>query len=139
MSFIPTTQKTLKIALMITVLTAILGGCSGNYTFNSNVKADSANEYFSASKVNIYQDEQSLVKPYRYLGLVEGEDCQLKAHLAVPDIVNARTQARQLAHKQDANGIIFTHCVDIETKHCVAQIVCYAKMYQVAEKHNDNQ
>ena len=72
---------------------------------------------------------------FEYVGLVEGEDCQKKSHLAAPDPINARTQARQLAFKQQANAVLFTSCVDIETKHCVAQVVCYGKAYRLGAPH----
>jgi len=132
MNLISIPKKTLKLALTISLLTSILGGCTGNYTFESNVKADNAKEYFSASKVKIYTDEQAFGASYQYVGLVEGEDCQKEQHLAAPDPINARTQARQTAYLQKANAIIFTSCVDIEAKHCIAQVVCYGKAYRVA-------
>jgi RcsF protein len=125
-------KTSLKVALTVVLLTSILGGCAGNYTFESNVKADNAEEYFSASKVKIYDNEQAFDASYQYVGLVEGEDCQKEPHLAAPDAINARTQARQIAYLQKANAIIFTSCIDIETKHCVAQVVCYGKAYRVA-------
>jgi RcsF protein len=125
-------KTSLKVALTVVLLTSILGGCTGNYTFESNVKADNAEEYFSASKVKIYDNEQDFDASYQYVGLVEGEDCQKEPHLAPPDPINARTQARQIAYLQKANAIIFTSCIDIETKHCVAQVVCYGKAYRVA-------
>ena len=125
-------KRSLKVALTVVLLTSILGGCTGNYTFESNVKADNAEEYFSASKVKIYDNEQAFDASYQYVGLVEGEDCQKEPHLAAPDAINARTQARQIAYLQKANAIIFTSCIDIETKHCVAQVVCYGKAYRVA-------
>jgi len=124
------------IALLIAL--PILASCSGNYTFDSDISTENTKEYFSASKVKIYQNEQEITEAHHYLGLVEGEDCQMKAHLAAPDIINARTQARQLAFKQGANGVVFTSCVDIETKHCIAQVVCYAKAYQIETNVNDN-
>ncbi len=132
MSLLSTYKKTVKVALTTSLFTALLVGCSGNYTFESNVKADNAKEYFSASKVKIYTDEQEFGESYQYVGLVEGEDCQKEQHLAAPDPINARTQARRSAYLQKANAIIFTSCVDIETKHCVAQVVCYGKAYRVA-------
>ncbi|HBY85407.1 MAG TPA: rcsF protein [Colwellia sp.] len=125
-------KTSFKVALTVVLLTSILGGCTGNYTFESNVKADNAEEYFSASKVKIYDNEQAFDANYQYVGLVEGEDCQKEQHLAPPDPINARTQARQTAYLQKANAIIFTSCIDIETKHCVAQVVCYGKAYRVA-------
>ncbi|AAZ28362.1 MULTISPECIES: Rcs stress response system protein RcsF [Colwellia] len=132
MSFISIPKRPLKLALTVVLLTTMLGGCTGNYTFESNVKADNAEEYFSASKVKIFNDEQDFNVNYQYVGLVEGEDCQKEPHLAAPDAINARTQARQAAYLKKANAIIFTSCIDIETKHCVAQVVCYGKAYRLA-------
>ena len=43
----------------------LLISCSGNYTFESNVKADTAQQYFSASKVKIYNDEQEFNAKYQ--------------------------------------------------------------------------
>ena len=125
----------IKMLLTTALLTPMLSGCSGNYTFESNVKADNAKEYFSASKVKIFNDEQEFNTTYQYVGLVEGEDCQKEQHLAAPDAINARTQARQAAYLQQANAIIFTSCIDIETKHCVAQVVCYGKAYRLGAPH----
>ncbi len=113
----------------------LFASCSGNYTFESNVKADNATEYFSASKVKIFNDETEFMSSFQYVGLVEGEDCQKQQHLAPPDAINARTQARQAAFLQNANAVIFTSCVDIETKHCVAQVVCYGKAYRLGPPH----
>jgi RcsF protein len=113
----------------------LLMSCSGNYTFESNVKADNAESYFSASKVKIFEDESEFESAFQYVGLVEGEDCQKKSHLAAPDLINARTQARQVAFLQNANAVIFTSCVDIETKQCVAQVVCYGKAYKLGAPH----
>lgn len=113
----------------------LLASCSGNYTFESNVKAKNAKEYFSASKVKIFKDETEFMSGFQYIGLVEGEDCQKEPHLASPDAINARTQARQAAYLQQANAVIFTSCIDIETKHCVAQVVCYGKAYKLGVPH----
>ncbi|PKG83326.1 rcsF protein [Colwellia sp. 75C3] len=123
-----------KILCMFIAL-PLLVSCSGNYSFESNVKPDNANEYFSASKVKIFKDETEFMSSFQYVGLVEGEDCQQEQHLAAPDVINARTQARQMAFSQKANAVIFTSCVDIETKHCVAQVVCYGKAYRLGAPH----
>jgi len=122
-----------KILLFSLLCITLLSSCSSRYVFNSDLSNENTRQYFSASHVTIYANEQSINASNQYLGLIEGEDCQIKAHLALPDKVNARTQARQLAYDQGANGIVFTQCVDIKTKHCLAQIVCYGKMYQVSE------
>ncbi len=129
-----TKQLTTQVLALLMVIPT-LASCTGNYTFESNVKPDNATEYFSASKVKIFSDESEFMSSFKYVGLVEGEDCQKEQHLAPPDVINARTQARQVAFKQQANAVIFTSCVDIETKHCVAQVVCYGKAYQLGAPH----
>ena len=129
-----TKQLTTQVLALLMVIPT-LASCSGNYTFESNLKADTAKEYFSASKVKVFNDESEFMSSFKYVGLVEGEDCQKEQHLAAPDVINARTQARQVAYKQQANAVIFTSCVDIETKHCVAQVVCYGKAYQLGAPH----
>lgn len=129
-----TKQLTTQVLALLMVIPT-LASCTGNYTFESNVKPDNATEYFSASKVKIFSDESEFMSSFKYVGLVEGEDCQKEQHLAPPDVINARTQARQVAFKQQANAVIFTSCVDIETKHCVAQVVCYGKAYQLEAPH----
>jgi RcsF protein len=125
----------LRQTLSILIVLPLLASCSGNYTFESNVKPDNANEYFSASKVQIFKNETEFMSIFQYVGLVEGEDCQKEPHLASPDAINARTQARRAAYLQQANAVIFTSCVDIETKHCVAQVVCYGKAYRLGAPH----
>lgn len=129
LNFLP--KKTLSILIVL----PLLANCSSNYTFESNVKADNAKEYFSASKVKIFKDETEFMSSFKYVGLVEGEDCQQAQYLAPPDAINARTQARKIAFSQKANAVIFTSCIDIESKHCVAQVVCYAKAYRLGAPH----
>jgi len=125
------TSTTRHILLLLTLL---LFSCSSQYTFDSNLNPNNAKYYFSASQVNIYNDELDFTSNFTYLGLVEGDDCQEKPHLAAPDMINARTKARQLAFSKQANAIIFTQCIDIQTKQCVAQLVCYGKAYQLDSK-----
>lgn len=126
------------IKLIITSLAvSVLSSCSSNYAFHSNVKADGAEQYFSASKVTIYNDEDEFNAPYEFVGLVEGEDCQAAEHLAPPSEVNARTQARQSAYSQKSNAVIFTTCVNIDSKFCVAEVVCYGKAYRLGKPFED--
>ncbi|MBU2871657.1 rcsF protein [Colwellia sp. E2M01] len=128
-----TKSKRRLISLNLAAITGLLiSSCSGNYTFNSNVKPDNAEQYFSASNVKIYNSVTEFSGPSELIGLVEGDDCQTKAHLAPPDPINARTQARQAAYAKQANAVIFTSCINIDAQHCVAQIVCYGKAYKVA-------
>jgi len=125
-------RLTCLVVFPITTLVA----CTGQYHFNSNLKSEVFTEYFSASEVKIYTHENKLKIPNKYIGVVEGDDCQTKEHLAPPDKVNARTSARKTAYKLKANAIIFTTCVEIDSKQCIAQVVCYGKAYQVDKQVN---
>ena len=133
-----------RIVFLTLFCSTLIASCSGNYTFNSNLDKKHIAEYFAPSKVAIYHNESELPKPYAYTGLVEGQDCQLKAHHAQPNKVIARTNARKLAYKMGANAVIFTGCALIDTKapqgvktsevkQCHAQLVCYGKAYTTAE------
>ena len=127
-------KSTIGLGCLLILSTATLVGCSGRYAFESNIKGDNVAEYFSASEVKIFTHEKEFNAPHQYVGIVEGDDCQTKIHLASPDKINARTAARQAAYKEEANAIVFTSCVNIESQQCVAQIVCYAKAYKVSEQ-----
>ncbi|WDE14506.1 rcsF protein [Thalassomonas haliotis] len=113
---------------------ALLAGCSSQYKVSTNLDEENFRDYFSPTRVKIYQNEQEFPGDYRYIGLVEGQDCQLKAHHAVPDEINARSGARRQAVQKNANAVIFTGCADIESARCVSLRVCYAKAYQVLEQ-----
>ncbi len=120
-----------SITLFITIL---LVGCS-HFTTSTNLDSSNFDSYFSASHVIIYNDEKEFKSTYQYVGLVEGEDCQQKAHYAKPDEIIARTNARKHADEIKANAIIFTGCAIIDNdqsaKQCLATTVCYGKAYFV--------
>lgn len=121
-----------SLLLLITTIISIVG-CSGNYTFESNIKPGNAKEYFSVSEVKIFEDESEFNAAYQFVGLVEGDDCQEKPHLAPPDPINARTKARKEAYAKQANAVIFTSCINIENNFCTAQVVCYGKAYRLGK------
>jgi len=121
----------------LAVIAIALSACSSQYTVSTNLDKENFKSYFSHSQVKVFEDESSFSGRYKLLGMVEGQDCQAKAHHAEPDKITARTQARRQAMKQQANAIIFTGCALINdnqaNKQCVATVVCYGKAYQVEE------
>lgn len=126
--------------LVLALSAVLLISCNSNYTVSTNLDRTNFQDYFSPSKVVIYQSEKDISQRYKFIGLVEGEDCQLKAHHAAPDKINARTNARKQAFKQQANAIIFTGCATIdaamlsqspEKQQCLSTLICYGKAYQV--------
>lgn len=133
-----------NIAISTLLIALVTSACQSNYQISTNIDKENFQQYFSPSKVTIYQNESEFPNLYKYLGLVEGEDCQAQAHLAEPNKINARTNARGNAFQQGANAIIFTGCALIDnskknteipsnnSKQCNAVIVCYGKAYSIA-------
>ena len=129
-------NKLCVVGTFITI-TSVLNGCS-HFSTSTNLDRSNFNDYFSPSHVTIYKDEKDFTGAYKYLGLVEGEDCQVKAHHAKPDEIIARTNARKHADKLNANAVVFSGCAlinnDEPSEQCIATTVCYGKAYFVTAK-----
>ncbi len=120
-------------------------GCTANYQVSTNLDKKNFQQYFSVGKVKIYKNEKEIKKKYKLIGAVHGQDCQQKPHHAIPDNINARTQARRNAFSLNANAIIFSGCAELshedlnrfnnsnDTLQCYAITICYAKAYAVKE------
>ena len=123
-----------NIILMLVLLTA---GCAKTNDISTNLDRENFKNYFSPAMVKIVTSEKEFTGHYKFLGLVEGESCQEKAYHAVPNEIDARTEARRQAYKLEANAIIFSQCVMIEAdkaaKYCVASTVCYGRAYKVEQ------
>lgn len=115
-------------------LSCLLFSCAGNYQTSTNLDKKHFVEYFAASKVKIYQSDNELPSNNTLINIVEGQDCQLKPHLAAPTEINARTDARKKAFQLGANAIVFSSCALIEDKTCHALLMCYGKAYNVEQK-----
>lgn len=142
----------IKTSQIICVLCSLFltTSCSNRYV-STNVDQENFSNYFSPTKVKIYKNESDFDAHYQFIGAVEGQDCQVKAHHAEPDEINARTQARQQAFNMQANGIVFSKCALLpqeqlvqlnnsnDAKQCYALVICYGKAYAVEaepKKHN---
>tara|TARA_R110001583_G_C5603795_1_gene404738 strand:- start:685 stop:1110 length:426 start_codon:yes stop_codon:yes gene_type:complete len=137
--------KKLFIPLVLTLTATFIASCSNNYV-STNLDKENFSDYFSASNVKIYKSEQDINARYQFIGSVEGQDCQIKAHHALPDEVNARTQARQQAFDIKANAVVFSSCALLsqeqlaqlshsnDAQQCHAIVICYAKAYAVESK-----
>ncbi|TPH12870.1 Rcs stress response system protein RcsF [Litorilituus lipolyticus] len=137
----------MKNKIILTIFTSItlLSSCSSNYVVSTNLDKENFDHYFSASKVKIYDKESELPGPYKFVGLVEGQDCQAMSHQAQPDKINARTQARQQAYQHGANAIVFSGCALLDSeklsklnasndaKQCHAIIICYARAFKTKD------
>ena len=132
------TKRNAASMLLISLLVA---GCAKISDVSTNLDRDNFKRYFSPTKVEIVESEKDFTGKYKFVGLVEGESCQEKAHHAAPGEIEARTAARGKAYELEANAIIFSSCVMIEqdqaARYCVASTVCYGRAYQVEQKSND--
>lgn len=127
---------------IVLITTTLITSCSGRYV-STNFDKDNFNDYFSASKVKIFKQEEDITTRHNYLGVVEGQDCQVKAHHAVPDEINARTEARRHAFEKQANAVVFSGCTLLpseklaqlnrsnDAQQCHAIVICYAKAFAV--------
>jgi len=139
----------MKIQLLISSLILLLASCSTGYV-STNLDKENFSDYFSASNVEIYSSEKEFNARHQFIGMVEGQDCQVKAHHAVPDEINARTQARRQAFDNKANGIVFSNCALLsqeklaqlnssnDAQQCHAIVICYAKAYAIETKPRKN-
>lgn len=121
-------------SLSLAALTLLLVSCAPITKVTTNLDAKNFRHYFAPSQVTIYERIADLPAQHKLIGLVEGDNCQEKPHHAIPDKLQARTMARRNAFEQGANAIVFSSCVEIQTKACHANIVCYGQAYQVASE-----
>lgn len=128
----PIKAKPLTMKYLISLLSLlILTSCSSNYTVSTNLDKENFENYFAVGKVKTYQTANELPKDNEFVAIVEGSSCQTKAHLAEPDEVDAKNMAKRKANKLDANAIIFSDCVVVESTACVKEKLCYGKAYKV--------
>ena len=121
----------LRPVLIVSMSIVLIAGCAKISTVKTNLDKENFEHYFAPGEVEIYKSEAQLPTKYKILGAVEGENCQVKPHLAAPDKVEARTNARREAYHLGANAIVFSGCAEFSTKQCHANMVCYGKAYQV--------
>ncbi|PCI62828.1 MAG: rcsF protein [Gammaproteobacteria bacterium] len=119
----------LKTSFTISIL-SLLSSCS-NFTVTTNIDKEKFKDYLSPQYVTIFENEAQLPTFNQYIGLVEGESCQLKPYLASPSKIDARTQARRRAYKMQANAVVFTNCAQRKTERCHQLLICFGKAYQV--------
>lgn len=128
-------MKALSLVIIASLIPLTLIGCAQISEVNTNLDQENFTHYFSPTEVKIFRDELSFQTKSKMLGMVEGEHCQLKAHHAVPDEIEARTMARRKAYQLGANAIVFSGCAAIEkNSQCHAAVVCYGKAYFVEDK-----
>ncbi|WP_394175122.1 Rcs stress response system protein RcsF [Thalassotalea litorea] len=118
-------------SIKTTVACIFLASCSSNMRVETNLDEENFTEYFAAGSVDVFESTNALPGPAKFIGLVEGESCQMKASDATANAADARTEARKKAAGLKANAVVFTSCIDIDEPQCHQLLVCYGKAYQL--------
>ncbi|WBM69933.1 Rcs stress response system protein RcsF [Buttiauxella sp. WJP83] len=86
--------------------------------------------------VKIYSNAEELVgKPFRDLGEVSGESCQVSNQDSPPNIPTARKRLQINASKMKANAVLLHSCdVTSGTPGCYRQAVCVGSALNVSAK-----
>ncbi|MEW7313712.1 Rcs stress response system protein RcsF [Buttiauxella gaviniae] len=86
--------------------------------------------------VRIYTNAEDLVgKPFRDLGEVSGESCQVSNQDSPPNIPTARKRLQINASKMKANAVLLHSCdVTSGTPGCYRQAVCVGSALNVSAK-----
>lgn len=133
-------------ALPLCLLALLLAGCSATYKTqpivnehpvleqSKPVKAKPAPAHPAA--VKLYKNAEALVgTPFRDLGEVSGESCQVSAQDALPSLANARKRMLTHASSMKANAVLLHQCQIISgVAGCHQQAVCQGSALNVSFK-----
>lgn len=130
-------------ALPICLLAVMLSGCSmlsrspvePVQSTATPVKAESAKPKAARpAPVKIYTNAEELVgKPFRDLGEVSGDSCQVSNQDSPPNIPTARKRLQINASKMKANAVLLHSCdVTSGTPGCYRQAVCVGSALKVS-------
>ena len=114
----------------------LLNGCTGNYTFHSNLDEQNFKEYFKAGDVKVFHTGDLPVSAYQPLGLVTGEACQTSSNDKIASKEDARTKARKAAADLGANGIIIRSCATLNESNssCITHVLCSGQAIKINAK-----
>ncbi|MTD40929.1 Rcs stress response system protein RcsF [Erwinia sp. CPCC 100877] len=132
-------------ALPICLLALMLSGCSilsrspvapPQSTTIAPKKEPSRPKTARAAPVKIYTNAEDLVgKPFRDLGEVSGDSCQMSNQDSPPNIPTARKRMQINASKMKANAVLLHKCeVTSGTPGCYRQAVCIGSALKVNAK-----
>ena len=112
----------------------LLAGCSGSYSFHSNLNEENFKEYFKAGDVKVFHTNALPTQAYEPLGLVTGEACQLSSSDKIATEADARTAARKKAADLGANGLIIRSCATLnESNACLSHVLCSGQAIKLDE------
>ncbi|WP_409420562.1 Rcs stress response system protein RcsF [Pseudaeromonas sp. ZJS20] len=126
-------MRRLPLALPLSLSLVLLTGCS-MFSFHTNIDKENFTEYFKPGTVALVEKAQLEDLNYEVLGTVEAESCQADADQPVPNLGDARTQARRKVADMGGNGLLMGKCVTLEqTADCLSSLLCYGQALKVAE------
>ncbi|WP_417346053.1 Rcs stress response system protein RcsF [Ferrimonas sp.] len=111
----------------------LLGGCSANFEFNSNLDSEATRDYFKAGQVALHLGETP--PPGKDLGWLEATSCQQRQADPAASPADARTQLRRKTAELGGNALWVSRCVSLPADdHCLSAITCYG---QALQQHED--
>jgi RcsF protein len=119
--------------LISLVILFVCSSCS-YFSFSTNLDPDNFREYYKNAQLQTY--DKSILPDLNYieLGTVEGVSCQAFEEDPIASIYDAKQNAKELAAKKEANGIVYTSCIELEnTPGCLTSVSCYARAIYVKE------
>lgn len=108
------------------LISILLVGCTGKYSFNSNLSKQAIDEYYKAGGVLFIEKNQTPPRPFNPIGMVDGESCQIGNNDAPASVANARTDLRRHAADKGGNGVILNNCVNFNEPDagCITRVLC---------------
>lgn len=91
---------------------------------------------YRPAPVKVYTDAADLVsKPFRDLGEVSAEDCQVSNQSSPPNIATARKRMQIKASQMKANAVLLHKCEIVSsTPGCYRQAVCQGSALKVSSQ-----
>ncbi len=132
-------------ALPLCLLALLLAGCSATHraqpVFNEHPtyeqpKPAKPKPAVRPTAIKLYTDAGALVgTPFRDLGEVSGESCQVRAHDAQPSMANTRKRMLNHAATMKANAVLLHQCQLVtDVAGCHKQAVCQGSALNVSFK-----
>ncbi|GAA4496976.1 Rcs stress response system protein RcsF [Pseudaeromonas paramecii] len=126
-------MRRLPLALPLSLCLTLLTGCS-YFSVHTNIDKENFTEYFKPGSVALVEKAQLEDLNYQVLGTVEAESCQADADQPVPNLGDARTEARRKVADMGGNGLLMGKCVTLaQTADCLSSLLCYGQALKVAE------
>jgi len=121
------------LALPLCLSLGLLAGCS-YFSVHTNIDKANFTEYFKPGTVALVEKAQLEALNYQVLGTVEAESCQADADQPVPNLGDARTEARRKVADMGGNALLMGQCVTLQqTADCLSSLLCYGQALKVAE------